>query len=792
MAQAQAPTREQTPEEFARQLGLTESRPDAPAQDLTQPPAEEDFAAKLGMQPVVPSVSDPGIVINNNGWSQFWRSMYATIPDVTGMLGGAVGAATGFTAGTAAGGVNAPAGAFLGAETGAGAGGIVGRGIQEGIDELLDRPKELRNVRGYGEEASRQMAYEGAGRIFSRVLQKFGPRGVLKPRTQAAADRKATNDRYGLSLAPAEISDSPKLGAVEWLARRGVFGSARQKTMQARTDAAAQKAISSILDTVSAPSSTTGAGALAQETIQDAAARGTRRVEGSIATNLAPRTGQGATGQMTEAGVQGGRTAFARQGDAFEQMKKNAPPVDVSELHEEAWRVFNDDVMPKLVENPSLGPKSPEWQKVVRMYRTASANGSRLELSPSTKRALAEAALEKAPYGPLRVINQILATPREMTFSGALALRSTLRDAGKGENLLAGDAAEALATFFETGSRTSAFKGIRGILNETHAPYEAAAEAYRTNRNLFQSALVEKAAEANPEAVLATLTTAEGRFNASRVRQMARVLQDLPQTYGTPAEIEAGAKAWNTLRAEWFRRDVVQDNVFGLADRMRKVDPDVLQAWFPDLAGKNVLRQAQVTGQAFESQLLGQIAEADPSKVVAMIGASPQRVREFITRINALPGPVQRGPMIDKVRRAWTESTLVSGDLGKLSERINKSDPELLATWFDTPQEKAALNGLRRIGDALSTRVPVQQRGAYESVGAVTIVGAVLTGNIPVALTLALGYEGVPAFVSWAMYNPSVQKYLFEAGASNATVTSRTASLLHALGAYRSAQQGSQ
>ncbi len=802
----QAPARDVTPEEFARQLGgSVASAPNANPQTPSSGPDPATFATSLGGTVETPRLgpddvsldaSKPAGMVSDRPWDHFWRDMYAAIPDVTGQVGAAAGATLGAGAGAALGTVELPvvgtvaggaAGAVMGAEAGAGAGGALGRGIQGGIDTLFGRPEGLQNPRGVGEEANRQMMFETVGRAFGGLLDRF--RGRLAPTTPDVADRLHTNREYGLRLSPGEITDSPGIRRTEYLAQRGIGGYARQKAAQRRTDAAAQKAVGSILDNIGPVGTSTGAGAAVQETVQGAAGREAAGVEGSIASNLAPKTGMGATGELAEKGVKAGRTAFARQQDAYSKFIADAPPVDVGPLHAEAWRIFNDEIMPKLIENPALGPKTAEWQKVVRMYQQASKSGSRLALSPATTKALSDAALEKAPYGPLRVVNQVLATPAQMSFSGALALRGTLRDAGKGQELLAGDLAEGLATYFETGSLTSEFKGIRGLLVEAHPLYEQAAEAYRTNRALFQSTLVEKVAASNPESVLATLTNAEGRFNASRIKGLARVLGELPQTYGTDEEVQAGKQAWDTLRAEWFRREVVQDNVFGLSDRMRKVDPDVLTAWFPDMAGQNVVQRATVAGKAFESSLLGQLAEADPSKIVDMIGASPKRVEEFVTRIHALPGPVRDAALVDRVRRAWTESILTTGDPGQLSQRIANVDPELLKVWFTSPDQQLALTNLRRLGNALATRRNVSGMGAYESVGAVTMIGSLMRGNVGQALTTAIGFEGIPAFLSWAMYNPKVQTYLFDAAAPTATVTSRTSALLRAIGAYRDVQQ---
>lgn len=827
----------QTPEEFAKQLGGAVSTQPSEVSLTIRAPEKSDttvdpetFAKQLGgtvdSRIQEQTTPDNAIVTSDTPWDHFWRSMYAAIPDVTGAIGAGLGGTFGATSGAALGTVALPgvgtvggggAGAVLGAEAGAGAGGVVGRGIQQGIDTLFDRPSALQNPRNVGEEVNRQMLFETAGRAFGGLVDRFLPtvglgRGQLAPKTSDVADRLATNQQYGLRLSPGEITGSPGISRVERLAQRGIGGFSRQKAAQARTDAAAQKAINGILTGLGAPGTSTGAGAAVQDVVQSAADRGARRLEGSVASNLASKTGLGTAGQTAEAGVQAGRTAFARQSDQFGKMVNEAPQVDVTPLHDEALRIFNDEIMPALIENPSLGPKNnADWQKVVRAYITASKNGSRLELGPATRKALADSALEKASYGPLRIINQVLATPAEMSFRGALNLRGTLRDAGKGTDLIAADKAQALASYFETGSRTSQFQGIRGILNETHAPYQAAAEAYATNRSLFQSAFVEKVADSNPESVLATLTNAEGRFNASRIRQMSQVLQTLPKTYGTPDEVQAGEKAWNTLRAEWFRRDIMQDNVFGLSDRLSRVDPDVLQAWFPDVAGKNVMKQAQVTASAFESHLLGQLAEADPAKIVDMIGTSAKNVNEFKTRIAGLPGPVQKQPLIDRVRRAWTETNLTTGDTGKIADRIAKTDPDLLKAWFPpelpvpanaSPQAVAAINAenakrqvdlqalqnLRRLGAVLSDRRQVTGFGAYESLGLVTVASSLLKGNFKQALTTTVGFEGIPAFLSWAMYNPGVQKYLFDASAPGATVTSKTAALLRAVGAWRASQ----
>jgi hypothetical protein len=734
-----------------------------------------------------------------------------------GILGGAGGAALGTVelplVGTVAG---AGAGALLGAEAGAGAGGIVGRGIQGGLDTVFGRPDALRNPRSAGTEASRQMLFETSGRALGGILERIAPslRGTVAPKTPEAVERAGTNKEFGLGLSTGTITDNPRAQRLEYLAQRGMGGYGIQKAAQAKTDAAAEKAVGGILDSLGPRGTSTAAGEVAQDAITDAATRGARRVEGAVATNLAPRTGMGTTGELGAEGTQAARTSFARQQDAFNKLIAEAPPVDMTDMHAEAWRVLRDEIMPKLIENPSLGPKTKEWQNVVRLYRKASESGGQFALSPTTLKALEDAALEKAPYGPLRVVNQVLATPNAMSFSGALGLRSTLRDAGKGEELLAGDAAEALATYFETGSRTSPFRGIRGVLGDTYAPYEAAAEAYRTNRNLFKSAFVEKMAEANPEAVLATLTGNEGRFNASRIRQMSQVLQDLPKTWGSDEEIAAGKQAWDTIRAEWFRREIAQDNVFGMAERMKRVDPDVLRAWFPDLAGQNVLKQATVTANAFESKLMANLAEADPSKIVDMIGSSANHVREFQSRIQGLPGPVRKDELISRVRRAWTDANLVNGDPAKISERLAKADPDVLDAWYPKPieipekatpdvvakldaenarraQNREALDGLRRIGEALKPRQSVARGfGSYEIMQGASAATALMRGNLLAAVGAALGFEAVPAFISWAMYNPAVQRYLMDAsGSATGTTLSKTAAYLRAIGAYRAATQ---
>lgn len=798
-----------TPEQFAQQLGGKVSSPTTdvsvtlvgksstpPQPKPPEPDADPDaFAKKLGGS-VDPRIQgndlEPNAVVQSgDAWPTFWRGLYAAVPQVTGMIGGAMGATVGAPAG--------PAGAATGSLAGAGAGGVVGRGIQQGIDVLLNRPAALQNPNSYGQEATQQMTFEGLGRAFGGLVDRF--KGRLDPTliSPDVSERLATNRKYGLRMTPGEITQQPGLQRTQYLAQRGLTGYSIQKNAQVKGEQAAQNAVSSILDTLGKPGTATSIGAETQDAVKAAAERGVRRVSGAVSTNLAPRTGMGTTGEITEAGVQAGRTAFARQGDLFHKLVADAPPVDVTPLQQEAWRVFNDEIMPRLEQNPALAPKGPEWQRVVRLYRQASQNGGVLQMSDATRKALADAALDKAPYGPLRVINQIVSTPGTISFDSALALRGALRDAGKGTDLLAGDAAQSLATYMETGGRLAdekGFGGLRGLMNDTFPLYEQAAEAYRTNRQLFESNLVEKVASSNPESVLQTLTSGEGKFNASRIRSLKRVLIDLPQQYpgdkDPQAAIEAGKKAWDTVRAEWFRRDVLQDNVFGLSDRLKKVDPDVLRSWFPDLAGKNVLAHAEVTGKAFESHLLANLADADPSKVVDMIGSTPAHVAEFQQRINALPGPVQKDVIINRVRRAWTENTLASGDPAKIVDRINKTDPELLKAWFKTPDQQAALDGLRRIGNAMATKRQVQGMGAYESLGAITIGANLLRGNWEGALVSALGFEGIPGFVSWAMYNPKVQDYLFQSAAPTATITSRTAALLRAVNAWKQAEPSKQ
>jgi len=734
----------------------------------------------------IPPANRRAIMTTNDPVTQVGRSLYGALPQIGAAAGTALASAPFILGAPATVGASAFAAPMAGM-VGAGAGAMLGRGGQWIIDRVLGRDPLLQNPRGAGEEATREMMTEVAGQAVALPARLL--KGSLAPTTADAAERLATSKQFGLGMSTPEITGGGMGKMVQsTIGARGVTGRGIQQKAQDRTASAATKAVDQILDRVGRPGGTLAAGEQVKDAVGTDVARATSGLDANLSATLGtPRTGTQSTGAAVKTGVQASRDALRQQGAKLGELVKDGPDVDIREVKSRALGVLRDEIMPYLERVPAEGPNTPEFKKLMQLYKS----GALIDVGPETRKLLEEAALDKSTFAPLRLINKILTASDLMPFPQAAQLNTGLREAGKGTELIASDKAEALASLFQ--------KDLRGIMGTTHPTWDAASSAYGPNAQLFQSRFLQNLIDKDPEAVLASVTGKTGRTQASRAQALHQTLVTLPKEQGTPEQVEAGQRAFDTIRSEWLRREVIQDDPFGITKRIAQVDPDVIKAWFPELRGQDAMTAVIRVGRQYESKLLADIAQADPAQVVDLISRTPSRVAEARAKLTQAPYSPE---LWNRVKRSWVEQTLIPQDISQLGARLAKADPDMIAAWLPPPRQgltaaenatratdQSGLEMLRRLGRALEVQTSIPKRGTFEGVEAVSISSALITGNLGAALSLAAGFEGVPALVSKAMYSPALQRYLLEAADPAASYTTKTAALLRAAQAFRAAGQ---
>lgn len=740
---------------------LWDSKYGTPAQEA---PAPAPTAAK-DPRITTPNAAKPASLKSDSLLGKIGRATYAELP----MMGATIGAGLAsapfiagapFTAGASA--FAAPTAGLVGA----GAGGLIAHGVQRIISSVtgLDAP-----IRSAGDEATAQMtgqvAGEGVGAVLGEaargILAKAGlDKGIFRPPagSEAAAALEA-NSQVGLGLSTPEILGGPAGRIAQYAGTRSTTGQVLQRKIRDQGDKAAANAVGRVLDQFSTPTTEVGASDATQKIVQGLAGKASKRLEGAITTKLAPATGTATTGQIAREGAQAARRGLDAVQGEFGKIVDEGPDLDIRSVKDVAWQRFRSDVLPTLLNFPSMGPNTQSYKLLQKMNLAKDW----MEAGPELARLLESDPILSGSSPMLRAYKRILTAKDTVPFRAAANMRSALRESGKAPDELLGSTAQGFSTHLAT--------QMRKVMADAHPAWDAAAAAYGPDARDFHEKLVEGLIGKDPEVFLKTLTSGDGQIMSTRVRSLGHLLLGTATKSAQPGDAEVGKKAWDTVRSEWMRRNVFQGDVFGLADRIKKVDPEVLRAWFPDAAGKDVLQRAVQAGGQFESTLLRDLATKDPATLFAHVGATPDRIRE--TRDLLMANPQVSGPQTwGKLQRAKVQEFVgVSpADLPKMADRIKKVDPDELDAWFPKVAAKGAtverprevLDDLTTISRALSRRTDAPMSGMYKAIEFAHVGGSILTGKVGAAMS-ALGlYEGVPALITASVYSPTLRKLLVQ------------------------------
>lgn len=150
--------------------------------------------------------------------------------------------------------------------------------------------------------------------------------------------------------------------------------------------------------------------------------------------------------------------------------------------------------------------------------------------------------------------------------------------------------------------------------------------------------------------------------------------------------------------------------------------------------------------------------------------------------------PETGGPQSWRLLQRAKAQELVGDDPSKIADRIGKLSQEEHVAWFPDKDDRAAIDDLRKIGTAMKRRTPVPAPGLYKALEYAHIGGALLTGKIPQAMTAAGLYEGVPALLTWSIYNPGVRRMILQGVQADDPKLASTL-LLRAVDAYRQSKQ---
>lgn len=706
------------------------------------------------------------------------RAAYSSIPMMTSTVGGAIAG----TAGGATGTILGPEGTVVGAATlgllGANVGGMVGHGIQHIIDSI--DAGATRVTGSFVDEGNRQMLYQMFGEAIAVPLGMAG-RAITSRLPKLALDAggkealRANAEFGGLGLSTPELSRGAFGKLVQSAGTRSTAGQGIQNTVRAAGDSAATKAVSRIMDRAFGPVVTdTAAGSATRDAVTNAAGRSAKRLEGALATKIAPQTDAAAVGRTAEAGVQAARRGFKQVQEEYGRIVKDSPPVDMRETKQQAWSIFREQVLPTLTSFPALGPNTAAFKRLQELGLKQQFS----EVGPQLAKVLETDAIKNLNSPIIKTLRRVLTANEVVPFADAADFRSLLREAGRAPDELLGDKASGVATALQT--------QMRRTMAATSPAWDAAAAAYGPDAQRFQSDFVRNLIARDPESVLGSVSGKDGKMLSTRLESLHSLLLDLPSRGDTPnpEDVKAGQAAWDTIRAQWFRSDVFQGNVFGLKERLSKVDPAVLRAWFPDAAGKDVMGRAVKAADQFESKLLSDLATSDPSKVTSLVGSTPAKILE--TRAMLTTHPEAGGPAAwQQLQRAKVQD-LVGTDLSTMGHRITSLSPEEASAWFPTSDQKQALSDMRRIGNALSRRLPPAQPGMYKALEYMHVGSAVLTGSVTKAMSLAGLYEGMPALLTWSAYNPTIRRMLVY-GVETSDPTIASAIAVRAVEAYKNA-----
>jgi hypothetical protein len=172
-----------------------------------------------------------------------------------------------------------------------------------------------------------------------------------------------------------------------------------------------------------------------------------------------------------------------------------------------------------------------------------------------------------------------------------------------------------------------------------------------------------------------------------------------------------------------------------------------------------------------QSRLVRNVVKNDPEAILtALKRNTPSRVLALREALLGLAGKGREAAegqaAWTTLRRRWFEEAIVKGpkgtaDMAGMGARLSKTDPGVLQAFYgmDAPGRTLVANA-QAIGNALQARHPLPTGRMYEILE-LAGAGSVAMSGHPGAAAVSLGaMEGLPGLLTWAMYNPTITKYL--------------------------------
>lgn len=474
------------------------------------------------------------------------------LPTVGGVVGGIVGGRFGMPI------------------RGAVVGGMAGQRALAYIDALSGKkplPGFTEGLEDVATAGVEQGAFEGAGGAVSKVA-----RGVLHE-VAGPTERALLKEsqKFGLNLSSSEVLSGTKagkaMGAFQHGGMRSVFG----KTI---------------------------ADSYRKEGVSNASTFVQRALDSFGGSRTSTEIGTAAKG-----GLRLGKEGFrATTGKAYDEAVKAGPPVPMTDLKARAQRILQEEVLPLLEKFPAMQGKAGEaaagkysTQDLKQMLANARTPEQRQQIQVAMQGTLDDA-IKVAGNTPVgKILKEILTADEEVSFDVATRYRERLMAAGKAPDELLGNRSKGTATLLGN--------MMRDQMAALNPEWAMASKAYGIDANLFKKKFIRSIALGDPEFVMNALSTKTGKINPTRVAALRTILMEKAPGTGKAADAAAGKTAWNGIRREWFARNVVGDNVATMADRMKKIDPDTLKAFFPDSQGATFIANAKTLGDALSKRM---------------------------------------------------------------------------------------------------------------------------------------------------------------------------------------------
>jgi hypothetical protein len=493
------------------------------------------------------------------------RTMYESVPLLTGATGAAALSETG----------------PVGMVAGAGAGGMVGKRLQQyirAVTRVGSLPKQSLPTSGaaigqMGSEATSQMAQQAVGEIISVPLgsmmrggfvRNAAKRGEFGYETQGVADAAAKDKEYGTNLSGPELLKGTRAGRI----------GAR----------------------VQSYSSGSNVGGIIQGERRSAAdLRVTKRLDSEVRLIATPVSKREA-GRVAEAGIGAAKAGLSVTGKEMEQIAKNAPPLDLTaaiehngvavspSLKSEANRIFETEVLPYLIDFPDKAGRAKPF-----VLKLKDSPELIQRASKQVRVAVADAVLEKSDSPIVRTLRTLLDAGDSVKFESAQRMREDLRTAGGPGDTLFRNRAKAMSKHFE------------GLLSEhlekASPEFAAKSHEYHAGADVVYSDAIQhlfSTAKNNPEQVLDYL-----KDDAPTKWRMLRkgLLEQAGK--GDPDVVRQGKQAFDLVRASWWQEQIIhgggkEADLDGMAERIKAIEKSgVAKEALGDKAGQRLLQHGK-------------------------------------------------------------------------------------------------------------------------------------------------------------------------------------------------------